>query len=132
MSHPMPWDPGSKAEMHTSRFATPFKTQAVFQQDSRRLNGWRVSDLTDDAAVAKVGESYSRALTRGIDGTGTAGEPHMWNTPTTSMVLGPSIPVVQETLVRGPNEPVLPFATLNYSQPAAGARCGPRSTYSFM
>lgn len=135
MSNPKPWEPGDSTLRKFSTvdpLNTAFKVQAVFDPDSARLNGWNVADLNDPVATARIGESYALALSKAAMGSSLEGEPRMWNTPTTSMVLGPSVPYAQYTLATGFDEPVLPFARLDYNQPAKGSRSGPRSTYSFM
>lgn len=135
MSNPKPWEPGDSTPRKFSvvdPLNSSFKVQAVFDPGSARLNGWSALDLNDVGDAARVGETYALSLSKAVGGSGLDGEPHMWNTPTTSMVLGPSVPYVQYTLASGFDEPVLPFAKLDYNQPAKGSRAGPRSTYSFM
>jgi hypothetical protein len=106
-------------------------TRPFFNQDATK-SAWGALNLHDQARLGAKAAKLNAKLRSDFEFGTLDGPTRMWNTPTTSMVLGPYVLYQQGVVQKSANAPVLPMMSADMRQPAPVEKSAPQFTYGAM
>lgn len=103
-----------------------------FYNDKAAKSAWGALDLHDQSRLGPVAARLNAKLHSDFVYGTLEGPTHMWNTPSTSMVLGPYSLYQQGTITKSATAPVLPMVPADMRQPTPVEKSSPQFMYGAM